>query len=230
MRAARGLATREHRIDAFLPLTRRAHRDRATLTCGTHVGDTAGGTGWSLAGWWWAPAESSRGVKSRSLAAPIISLPTPSSSLPCVRGGVLGSLRPPSSSPRLVAAAASLSSLSTDWRAGHRRFLGPSVSKPRASSYRLPLSRQFRLVPGAPAGSTHFFFLPSLCPLRGSPKRSKPYLYLLLGWVFLTVLFSAREIDPPISVGGAALEHFGAQLRLLAVFFFCGKNAVYLSL
>lgn len=191
---------------------------------------TAGGTGWSLAGWWWAPAESSRGVKSRSLAAPIISLPTPSSSLPCVRGGVLGSLRPPSSSPRLVAAAASLSSLSTDWRAGHRRFLGPSVSKPRASSYRLPLSRQFRLVPGAPAGSTHFFFLPSLCPLRGSPKRSKPYLYLLLGWVFLTVLFSAREIDPPISVGGAALEHFGAQLRLLAVFFFCGKNAVYLSL
>jgi hypothetical protein len=56
-------------------------------------------------------------------------------------------------------------------------------------------------------------------------------LYLLLGWVFLTVLFSAREIDPPISVGGAALEHFGAQLRLLAVvFFFCGKNAVYLSL
>jgi hypothetical protein len=48
-------------------------------------------------------------------------------------------------------------------------------------------------------------------------------LYLLLGWVFLTVFFSAREIDPPISVGGAALEHFGAQLRLLAVFFFVGK-------
>jgi hypothetical protein len=41
-----------------------------------------------------------------------------------------------------------------------------------------------------------------------------------LGWVFLTVFFSAREIDPPISVGGAALEHFGAQLRLLAVVFF----------
>jgi len=180
-------------------LTRRTHRaGPAAAMRAPRVGDSDCCTALG-------PGGVKPGVKSRSLAAPVPTIPLPTHPASSGRGGVPGCGWPPAAPPPPPLPPGGSAPLlpRIGWR-GLDGFLRALVSNPSLPRTDTLVARE---PVWCPARSAHFF--PSLSVAgfvcQAVPQRSNPWpvwLYLRLGWVLLVAFISARGRSSDLS--GAA--------------------------